>query len=231
MDTALLIFAKVPRPGAVKTRLTPVLTPSEAARLYTAFLRDTLRQSQRLSGVAVRLYLAPPLPDQEIAGVPTEVSLHEQKGDGLGNRMKRAFREAFQDGYERALVMGSDHPTLPLSFLRQADRALRVPQSICVGPTEDGGFYLLGMSAFYPQLFDDMTYSHSRVFSDTLARAEQTEARLTVLPQWYDVDRPADLDRMMSDLEEGDADVPNTRRIADRLHLKVLTEDRRSASE
>lgn len=228
MDTVLLVFAKVPRPGAVKTRLTPTVSPSEAARLYTAFLRDTLRQVVRLD-VSVRLYLAPPLPDQGIGGVPTEVSLHEQKGDGLGDRMKRAFQETLQEGYERTLVMGSDHPTLPLSFLRQADRTLRTPQSICVGPTEDGGFYLLGMSTFYPELFDEMRYSHSRVFSDTLARAGQTEARLTVLPQWYDVDTPQDLNRMLSDLGDGGADAPNTRRIADQLGLDALTEDPRSS--
>ena len=179
MDAALLVFAKVPRSGQVKTRLTPVLSPSEAARLYTAFLRDTLRQVARLE-VDVRLYVAPPLPDEGIAGLPEEISLHEQEGDGLGERMKQAFADTLEDGYDRAIVMGSDHPTLPRSFLRQADRALRAPRSLCLGPTEDGGFYLLGMSAFYPQLFDDMSYSHSQVFADTLARAGRTDANLTV---------------------------------------------------
>ena len=174
MDAALLIFTKVPRPGRVKTRLTPVLSPSEAAQLYTAFLRDTLRQAVRLN-LDVRLYLAPPLPNGGIAGLPAEVSLHEQEGDGLGPRMKRAFENTLEGGYDRAIVMGSDHPTLPFPFLRRADRALRAPRSLCLGPTEDGGFYLLGMSAFYPQLFDDMSYSHSQVFADTLARAGRTD--------------------------------------------------------
>ena len=222
MDSALLVFAKVPRPGSVKTRLTPVLSPSEAARLYTAFLRDTLRQSRRLSETDVRMYLAPPLPDGDLDGLPADVSLHEQQGDGLGARMQEAFRETLQAGYEQAIVMGSDHPTLPLSFLRQARRALQSPRSLCLGPTDDGGFYLLGMSAFYPQLFEDMTYSHSRVCSETLMRAERTDARLTVLPQWYDVDTPQDLHRMLADLETGNPDAPNTRRLADHLGVEAL---------
>lgn len=218
MDQALLLFAKVPRPGGVKTRLTPVLTPSEAARLYTAFLRDAVRQARQLEA-DVRLYLAPPLPNGEIEGVPSDVSVHEQQGASLGPRMAQAFRDTLEAGYGRVLVMGTDHPTLPPSFLRQAFAALQEPRAIVLGPTEDGGFYLVGMNAFYPQLFEDMTYSHSRVFSDTLARAERTDARLTVLPQWYDVDTPQDLDRLQSDLAEGNADAPNTRRMTDRLQL------------
>lgn len=229
MESAVLVFAKVPRPGAVKTRLTPALSPSEAARLYMAFLRDTIRQVVRLDA-DVRLYLAPPLPDGAFEGLPTEVSLHEQDGEGLGERMKRAFEETLRDGYERALLMGSDHPTLPLSFLRQAIQALRGPQSLCLGPTEDGGFYLMGMSTFYPQLFHDMRYSHPRVFADTLARAEQTHARLTVLPQWYDVDTPEDLNRMLDDLETNPPDVPNTRRMTEHLGLETLRTNRHPES-
>lgn len=222
MDASLLVFAKVPRPGTVKTRLTPALTPTEAARLYTAFLRDTLRQVVQLE-VDVRLYLAPPLPDDGLDGLPAGVSVHTQKGDGLGARMQRAFRETLREGADRVVVMGSDHPTLPSTFLRQAFRSLDDPQSVCVGPTEDGGFYLLGMSTVYSQLFDGMTYSHSEVFSQTLARAKQTDADLTVLPGWYDVDTPQDLGRMLADLDTDRVGAPNTRRIAKRLDLKSVS--------
>jgi rSAM/selenodomain-associated transferase 1 len=221
-NAALLVFAKVPRPGRVKTRLTPALTPTEAARLYTAFLRDTMRQSRRLSGADVRLYLAPSLPDGDIDGVPADVTLHEQAGDRLGERMKGAFKDTLRDGYERVIVVGSDHPTLPLSFLQEAVRALDDSESLCLGPTEDGGFYLLGMSAFYPQLFDDMSYSHSGVFADTLARAERTDAQITVLPQWYDVDTPEDLRRMLPDLASTSVKAPNTHFVAEALELEAL---------
>ncbi|MFB6230052.1 MAG: TIGR04282 family arsenosugar biosynthesis glycosyltransferase [Salinibacter sp.] len=221
MDQALLLFAKAPRPGAVKTRLTPVLSPAEAARLYTAFLRDTLRRVVRLDA-DVRLYLAPPLPDDGIDGVPTGVNVHVQQGSSLGARMAQAFRETLGDGGERVLLMGSDHPTLPLSFVRQGFQALVDDRSLCVGPAEDGGFYLLGMNNFYPQLFADMSYSHSQVLSDTLARVGRTDAHATVLPRWYDVDTPQDLARMCADLSDGQVDAPHTRRLVDRLGLETL---------
>ena len=221
MDAALLVFAKVPRPGAVKTRLTPPLSPTEAARLYTAFLRDTLRHAVQLNA-DVRLYLVPPLPDDGLDAVPSAVSVHEQRGEGLGPRMRRAIWETLAAGAERVLLMGSDHPTLPPSFLRRAGQALHIPESLCLGPTEDGGFYLLGMSAFYPQPFDDMRYSHSEVLAQTLSRAGRTDADVTVLPQWYDVDRPRDLDRLLTDLDDRTADAPNTRRVADRLGLEAV---------
>lgn len=221
MSDVLLVFAKIPRPGHVKTRLTPVLTPEEAARLYTAFLRDALRQYERLD-VATRLYVAPPLPDDGLTGVPAGVTVHEQEGEGLGTRMLNAFGEALRDGYDRAAVIGTDHPTLPPAFVRQGFEALAPAPAISIGPSEDGGFYLLGMTAVYPQLFEGMTYSHDRVFTDTLARIGTTDAHLTVLPRWYDVDTPQALRRMIDDLADGSTDAPNTRRIVDQLDLSAL---------
>lgn len=219
MSSVLLVFAKVPRPGNVKTRLTPVLTPEEAAQLYDAFLHDALDLYSELA-VDVQLYLAPPLPDDGLDEIPERISVHEQVGDGLGLRMQRAFQEAFDDGYDRAAVVGTDHPTLPLAFLRQSFEVLDAPKSICIGPSEDGGFYLLGMSAFYPQLFEGMTYSHGEVFTDTRARAGTTDAQLTVLSQWYDVDTPAALQRLIRDLDEIDVDAPQTRATIEELSLR-----------
>ncbi len=218
MDDVLLVFAKVPRPGEVKTRLTPVLTPEEAAQLYDAFLHDALDLYSELS-VDVRLYLAPPLPDDGLDGIPEQISVHEQTGDGLGPRMQRALEEVLASGYDRATVVGTDHPTLPLAFLQQSFEALEEPGSITVGPSEDGGFYLLGMNAFYPQLFEGMTYSHEEVFADTLARVETTNAEITVLPQWYDVDTPVALRRLIEDLDEAAVHAPRTRSTVERLSL------------
>lgn len=218
METCLIVFAKVPRPGEVKTRLTPALSPQEAARLYRAFLQDTLHHVTQLP-VDVRLYLAPPRPEDGLDEVPLSVSIHEQTGSSLGARMQQAFRDVFEKGAERALIVGTDHPTLPLSFLRQGIAVLQSNRSVCLGPTEDGGYYLLGMNRFYPQLFAGMSYSHPDVFSDTLDRVERTDAQFTVLPRWYDVDTPEDLSRMRSDLEEKDIEALRTRRVLERLAL------------
>jgi hypothetical protein len=224
MDDVLLVFAKVPRPGHVKTRLTPALTPSEAAELYEAFLRDALELYATLE-VDVRLYLAPPLPDDDRFDLPARVTVHEQTGEGLGERMARAFRAALAGGYDRASVVGTDHPTLPLAYVRRSFRALAADRSVCIGPSDDGGFYLLGMSAFYPQLFDGMTYSHADVFDDTLARVDRTDARLTVLPRWYDVDTPEALSRMIGDLAASGVEAPRTRRAVERLALRDRLDD------
>lgn len=222
MNAVLLVFAKVPRPGHVKTRLSPELTPDEAARLYRAFLQDALDVYAELP-VDVRLYLAPPFSDDDVRAVPDAISIHEQHGEGLGPRMARAFREALRDGYGRATIVGTDHPTLPPAFVQQSFATLEGERAVCIGPSEDGGFYLLGMSAFYPQLFDDMTYSHEEVFADTLTRVSATDAQLTVLPQWYDVDTPAALQRLVDDLEDTDVAAPRTRTLIDQLDLQRLS--------
>lgn len=222
MDAVLLVFAKIPRPGHVKTRLTPVLTPEEAARLYRAFLRDALDVYKDLP-VDVRLYLAPPFSEEEVRAVPASISVHEQHGDGLGARMAAAFREAFHDGYARAAVVGTDHPTLPPAFVRQSFTALDGDRAVSIGPSADGGFYLLGMSAFYPHLFEDMAYSHDDVFADTLTRISRTDAQLTVLPQWYDVDTPAALQRLIDDLSDAEPSLPRTRALIDELDLQRLS--------
>jgi rSAM/selenodomain-associated transferase 1 len=223
MDAVLLVFAKVPRPGYVKTRLTPVLTPAEAAQLYEAFLRDALHLYAGLD-VDVRLYLAPPVPDEGLDGVPDDVSVYEQQGEGLGSRMQNAFQDVFGAHYERAVIVGTDHPTLPRPFVRQSFAGLKTDASICIGPSEDGGFYLLGMNAFYPQLFEGMTYSHDKVFTNTLARIGTTDARLTVLPRWYDVDTPGALEQMIRDLETVGHAVPHTRSVVEDLDLADLPE-------
>lgn len=220
MDAALIVFAKVPRPGKVKTRLTPVLTPSEAAQLYDSFLRDALRLYADLA-THVRLFLAPPLPEQPLTDVPETVTVRKQEGDGLGARMKHAFRDTLTE-HSRAAIVGTDHPTLPLAFIRQAFAALEAQRSVCIGPSEDGGFYLLGMNAYYPQLFEGMTYSHDSVFTDTLARLGTTDARLTVLPRWYDVDTPASLGRLLNDLDDPKIEAPHTRRTIEELELGGL---------
>jgi glycosyltransferase A (GT-A) superfamily protein (DUF2064 family) len=137
--------------------------------------------------------------------------------------MRNAFRRTLDDGYSAAAIVGTDHPTLPLSFVRQSFTALEAPRSVCVGPSEDGGFYLLGMSAFYPQLFEGMTYSHDSVFTDTLARVGTTDARLTVLPRWYDVDTPATLQQMLDDLQDEAVEAPHTRRMIEQLELNGLS--------
>ncbi len=219
MRQALIVFARIPRPGRVKTRLTTLLSAEEAATLYEAFLRDALDQYRALDA-DVRLYLSPPAAPLPDGLVPEGVTVRAQQGEGLGARMQQAFLDGFAAGYERLVIVGTDHPTLPTAYLEEAFRALARPLSVCIGPSEDGGYYLLGMNDFYPQLFAGMTYSHDEVFAQTLARIQTTRAALTVLPAWYDVDTPADLARLVRELDAASDDgLPRVRRVVAALHL------------
>jgi len=221
MHDALIVFAKGPRPGDVKTRLIPFLTPEEAAQLYAAFLRDAVDQYVTLDGVSVRLYLDPPNPAMLSFDLPDTVTVHAQEGEDLGTRMRNAFEETFETGGERVAIIGTDHPTLPLAFVRKAFDALGGQPEICVGPSDDGGYYLLGMNTYVPAPFEDMTYSHDRVFADTVRRLRTVDAGLTVLPRWYDVDTPESLRRLVEDLRTTRHNVPHTRRAIDELNVSV----------
>lgn len=216
----LLVFAKIPAPGAVKTRLAPVLGDAGAAALYAAMLADSLDAYLRL-GVAVRLCLAPtrsPMPENV---VPNGVDVTWQAGDDLGDRLDRAFGAAFANGARRVVVIGTDHPTLPLSTVRAAFDRLAAPDRLTVAPADDGGFVLLGLARPAPGLFSGRAYSHPAVLAETLATAVAAGLNVERLPAWHDVDEPADLDRLRADLST-DADIaPRTRAVLATLDALV----------
>ncbi len=211
---ALVVFAKVPEAGRVKTRLCPPLTPDEAAALYDAFLRDALDRYAALAaepgGPAVRLYLG--AADRAPADlVPPGVGAFRQRGRGLGERMLRALVETFAAGHDRAVIVGTDHPTLPLAYVALAVEALADPLTAVLGPSDDGGYYLLGLNEVVSDLFD-MAYSHPDVFEDTLERVMEADLTPVVLPAHYDVDDADALRRLVGEWRAG-ADVgPRTAR-------------------
>lgn len=205
----------------MKTRLTPVLTDAEAAQLYRAFLLDLLEQTQTLQADVI-LHWAERLPNGHGAPFATRVdAMAVQQGPSLGVRMRNAIDATLARGYDRVAIVGSDHPTLPTAFLREAFSALNRPRSIVLGPSYDGGFYLIGMNARYPQVFEGMHYSHPQVLNQTLTRIGRTNAGLTVLPRWYDVDTPAALRLMLADMDEGPP-TPHTEEAVQTLDLRSL---------
>jgi len=209
MERALIVFAKPIVPGTVKTRLTSMLSDREAAALYGAFLRDTLEQYTALN-IAIRLYWAgkkrslPEWLDRK------NISVHPQTGEHLGSRMCAACVESFEKGYQKLILVGTDSPTLPVEYVHYAFLALEQPNSIVIGPSEDGGFYLLGMSQLYKRLFKNMLYSHPHVFRETIKRAETLEAAITVLSRWYDVDTTETLKKLLVDVTNKPHKTPHT---------------------
>lgn len=216
---ALMLFARVPIPGQVKTRLASAVSLEDAARLYEAFLQDLVARFRRPE-FDLRVYLAPDVAIMPPDLFPNDVQVHLQRGDDLGTRMLRAFVETFAAGYEHVVIIGSDHPTLPSEFVQQAFDALDEPFQIVIGPATDGGYYLLGMNELYPFLFQEMAYSHARVFAETLERAGRSDAGLTILPPWYDVDAPAALMQLMRDLEDDPGLAPRTSEVVRALGQK-----------
>jgi uncharacterized protein len=199
MRRALIVIAKAPEPGVTKTRLLPVLAPDQAAALYRAFLLDAIDLGLRLGWertCAVHPRGAGPALK---AILPRQVALLEQSAKGLGNALAFAFDQHFREGFERVVLIGSDNPTLPAEPIEQACAALDT-HDVSIGPTSDGGYYLIGMRGPHLGLFDAIEWSTSRVTAQTLARAQQLGLRVHAVREWYDVDSPPDLDRLRREL-------------------------------
>ena len=216
MRSALIVFAKVPSAGQVKTRLTSLLDEREAAELYEAFLLDALDIYSNFEA-DVRLYIASDREASVEISLPNDVKVFEQRGDGLGERMATAFVETFLAGYDHVAIVGTDHPTLPTSFIEYALKSNPRLRSVTIGPADDGGYYLLAMNEFHPAIFRGMSYSHPGVFEQTLERISQSGCEAIVLPLWYDVDEPADLRRLHAHLAENEDLSPRTGRLMKRL--------------
>ncbi len=197
MTSALLIFARRPSPGRVKSRLSPFLSPQEAAELYDCMLRDVIARSAGLEIASRFLFYED---DEEAQGyfreIDDELLLLPQEGAGLGERLSNAFDEAFRRGFRKVAVIGTDSPDLPVTFIREAFLQLESGEAeLLFGPTEDGGYYLAAMAAPHPELFREMPWSTDRLLAASLQRAAKLGLRSALLPQWYDLDEPADLER------------------------------------
>lgn len=204
----LMVFGKVPRAGHTKTRLAPALGEEGAARLYRAFLDDVLELGRSVPA-ELELWIAPrPGRDDDLGGRRPEVRIRRQAEGGLGARLRAAFRAAFEEGAERALAVGSDHPTLPPGHLREALEALGGCDA-CVGPTPDGGYWAVGIRRdAWPRaagLFEDVPWSTPRVLAATMARARRAGVEVARVSAWYDVDEPRDLERLRRDVRPGSA--------------------------
>lgn len=205
----LLVFGKAPEAGRTKTRLAPALGERGAAILYGAFLDDLVGRTRSVPAERRELW-APRRPGaaRKLAARFPDLVLRWQRGEDLGERLADAFLRAFDEGADRVLIVGSDHPTLPSSHLRSGLDALE-SADVVLGPTEDGGYYAIGLRRSArlaaPDLFVGLPWSTSEVRDRTLCRAEARGLATAELPAWYDVDDLEDLARLRSDLAPGSA--------------------------
>jgi len=189
---ALAVMAKAPQAGAVKTRLVPPLDAEEAAMLNICFLQDVTGCIATLTSGSVHGYVSYTPAGHEYAFnglLPTGFGLLPQRGAHLGERLLHATEDFLAAGYEAVCLINSDSPTLPSALLRQAMDALTLAGNrLVLGKAIDGGYYLIGLRKAHRRLFEDITWSSSAVFHQTLDRAAELGLDVQLLPAWYDVD-------------------------------------------
>ena len=186
----LLVFAKAPRPGEVKTRLAETLGKDKACRAYEQLLRVLARQ---LAGSEnVRVCHSPADGEAELRGYfPKEWEFRPQEGADLGIRLKNAIAEAFEKGARKVCVIGSDCPYLTVEDIRQT-WILLDRHELVLGPATDGGYWLIALKRPEPRLFEEIEWGTSKVFKQTLDRAAEMQLKVAHLRELADVDKEAD---------------------------------------
>jgi hypothetical protein len=207
MLPAVAVMAKVPGAEPVKSRLHASLTPARATALYRCFLLDRLDAVARLDGVAPVVAFTPPEAREAMAALaPAGFRLVPQRGRDLGERLAGLLASLIAEGHAGAVALDSDSPTLPMAYVADAARALAAGEADAVlGPCDDGGYYLIGLRAPCPALFEAIPWSTSRVTAMTLAAAGRLGLAVRLLPTWFDVDTEADLRRLQAETAGGEA--------------------------
>jgi uncharacterized protein len=202
---ALAVMAKAPRPGKVKTRLVPPLTSEQSAAINICFLRDTTENIAAVgaSGRTAGVISYTPVGDEFLFDnlLPADFALVPQRGDGFGERLLATAEDLFACGYGSVCLIDSDSPTVPAVAFEQAVAELARPgERVVLGPSHDGGYYLIGLKRAHSELFADITWSTSAVFEETVAAAEAAGIEVVILPLWYDVDDAATLEILADEL-------------------------------
>lgn len=202
-NPAIIVMAKFPQPGHVKTRLRPALSDEQSAELSKCFLLDAVAKARPMS-VAVIVAFTPADCRDQIKTLLPESYIHiEQRGSDLGERIGSAISDAHDQGFAPVVVIGTDSPTLPASYLGLAlEHVLGYENGIVIGPSDDGGYYLIGVSSGHGRLFAGVSWSTDLVFEQTIANAKNIPGvSLSELPHWYDIDEPDDLVRLSEEME------------------------------
>jgi rSAM/selenodomain-associated transferase 1 len=212
VPTHLGVFAKYWQAGVVKTRLAKSVGDGPTSRLYQVFVATTLNRFADV-GDQRTLWVWPPDRWDEFAEAAHPAwQLAVQCPGDLGQRMRHFFRTTMAQQKRRVVLLGSDTPTLPVAHVELAFQLLET-HSVVLGPSEDGGYYLVGASTAPPAIFGEVDWSTSRVWDQTLAKLEQSGATFASLPPWFDVDQRSDLERLGRELLLADPSEPSLSRL------------------
>ena len=213
-DRVLVLMAKAPRPGEVKTRLAPSLSPTAVTTFYCCLLEDTLALARSLSDVEVAI-MCPESDVTELAQLAgNEASVVAQRGEGLAAGLTSVFAHFAQDHQRgahqrRTIAFNSDSPHLPRAVLEDAFETLAT-HDVVVGPTHDGGYYLVGAKASHPTLFAGDGMGTSSALERLLTRAQGLQLSVSLAESFYDIDVADDLTRLAEELRLAPARAPRT---------------------
>jgi len=205
VSPAVAVMANVPGATTVKSRLHSSLTPERATELYRCFLLDRLDALAALPGIAPVIAFTPDDARSALEALaPPGFGLVTQRGADLGQRLANLLADLVGRGHPAAIAVDSDSPTLPMAYVLEAALNLeRNAADVVLGPCDDGGYYLIGVRAPQPALFEGIPWSTERVTPVTLEKARGLGLRVHLLPSWFDVDTEADLRRLHGELAAG----------------------------
>jgi rSAM/selenodomain-associated transferase 1 len=192
----LIVFAREPVKGRVKTRLAVNMSEEHVLKLYKAFLKDTVDLAKKVSCEERVLSYAPVDAYPYLKRIGEGFRFYCQKGETLGERMLEAFCEkADCSGACQTVIIGTDSPHLPVRLVNRAFGALK-KMDIVLGPSEDGGFYLIGMRDSYPEIFQGVVWSSGSVLDKVLENINNQRLRVELLDNFFDIDTPKDLEKL-----------------------------------
>lgn len=216
-ERALVVLAREPEEGEVKSRLNQDLSARDTLDLYQAFVLDTLHLAFSAevghlyvaclaNGPKVHLselltHFAAELKGKKREFLKEKLVLIDQRGRLLGERLEKTFRQVFQEGYKEVVIIGIDSPSLPKKTLDRAFKVLH-KKDVVLGPTLDGGYYLLGLVKLHPQLFEGIPWGTGAVYRETVERIKKLGLEWEELELWYDVDTTDDLEFLVRDINQ-----------------------------
>jgi uncharacterized protein len=200
MQKALLIFIKNPALGKVKTRLAKTVGPYNALKIYQYLLDHTMEITYELDTVDKFLYYNEFVPTKD-EWPPNMYQKDLQEGNGLGEKMKNAFKNAFDENYRKVVLMMPDCPKMSDTLIEKSFKALETSDFV-LGPTNDGGYYLIGMKEYSPNVFENKVYGTDKVFDDAVAEITGMGKTYFKMPVLVDVDMEEDLGKLKKMIKE-----------------------------
>lgn len=196
MKRSIIIMAKIPSAGNVKTRLQPDFSPDECAALAEAFLQDAEAKAKKICENVILAYSPPGELNVLKKLLPSQSIFIEQTGNNLGERIFNAFKFVFEQNSDSVVMIGTDSPTFPADFIEQAFEFLETNSEAVLGKSEDGGFYLIGLRVLRREIFENVAWSSPETFEQVFENTHRLNLHLREVPSWYDVDTKTDFEKL-----------------------------------